>query len=71
MNPCELTAAITALANTLAGSLTVNELTMLGAVLTQLGDTLTTIATQRSLCGSTEQSQPPSFAMPKGGTVLQ
>lgn len=54
MNPCELTAAITALANTLAGSLTVNELTLLGAVLTQLGDTLATIATQRSLCDSSK-----------------
>lgn len=50
MNPCELTTAITALANTLSCKLTVNEMNMLGAVLTQLGDTLTTIATQRSIC---------------------
>lgn len=58
MNPCELTASITALANMLAGSLTDDELTLLGAVLTQLGDTLTTIATQRSLCESIpKQSQ--------------
>lgn len=50
MNPCELTASITALANVLSGSLTDNELIMLGVILTQLGDTLTTIATQRSIC---------------------
>lgn len=50
MNPCELTASITAIANMLAGKLTVDELNLLGAVLTQLGDTLTTIATQRGFC---------------------
>ncbi|MGN0494153.1 MAG: DUF6774 domain-containing protein [Acutalibacteraceae bacterium] len=50
MNPCELTASVTALANMLAGRLSVNELNLLGAVLTQLGDTLTTIAAQKTLC---------------------
>ena len=50
MNPCELTASITADANMLAGKLTVDELSLLGAVLTQLGDTLATIATQKGIC---------------------
>lgn len=50
MNSCELTAAVTAAANLLSGRLTVNEVSLLGAVLTQLGDTLATIAAQRSLC---------------------
>ena len=50
MNSCELTAAVTAAANLLSGRLTVNELSLLGAVLTQLGDTLATIAAQRTLC---------------------
>lgn len=50
MNPCELTASITAIANTLACRLTEDELNLLGAVLTQLGDTLLTIATQKSIC---------------------
>ena len=50
MNGCELTASITALANTLACSLTEDELSLLGVVLTQLGDTLLTIATHRSIC---------------------
>lgn len=50
MNACELTASITALANTLACSLTEDELNLLGVVLTQLGDTLLTIATHKSIC---------------------
>lgn len=56
MSPCELTASITALANALSGRLTDNELVILGVIFTQLGDTLTTIATQRSICGNTEKS---------------
>lgn len=51
MNSCELTASITALANALACRLTKDELNLLGIVLTQLGDTLPTIATHRSICG--------------------
>lgn len=51
MNPCELTAFVTAIANVLANQLSDDELNLLGAVVTQLGDTLLTIATQRSICG--------------------
>ena len=51
MNSCELTSSITAPANALACRLTKDELNLLGIVLTQLGDTLTTIATHRSICG--------------------
>lgn len=50
MNACELTASITAVANMLAKNLSDDELSILGATLTQLADTLITIATQRSLC---------------------
>ena len=50
MNGCTLTATVTALANTLACNLSEDELTLLGVILTQLGDTLLTIATQRSIC---------------------
>ena len=50
MNPCELTASITAVANALACKLTDDEVALLGAALTQLGDTLLTIATQRGIC---------------------
>ena len=50
MNGCTLTATVTVLANTLACNLTEDELNLLGVILTQLGDTLLTIATQRSIC---------------------
>lgn len=50
MNPCELTASITVVANALACKLTEDEVTLLGVALTQLGDTLLTIAAQRSIC---------------------
>ncbi len=50
MQPCELTAAVTAVANTLACRLTNDELTILSAVLVQLGDTLAVIVTQRERC---------------------
>ena len=50
MNACELTATITALANTIACNLNDQELTLLASVFVQLGDTLVTIATRRSLC---------------------
>ena len=50
VNSCELTASITAIANALACKLTEDEVTLLGVTLTQLGDTLLTIAAQRSIC---------------------
>ena len=49
MNACELTATITAVANWLACQLTQEELELLGVTLTQLGDTLLTIVTQKSI----------------------
>ena len=57
MNACELTASITAIANWLACQLTQDELELLGVSLTQLGDTLLTIATQKSLCSKSAPSQ--------------
>lgn len=54
MGPCELTVSVTAIANVLACKLNVNELTLLGAVFTLLGDTLSTIATQKSICETRE-----------------
>ena len=52
MNPCELTASVTALANALACRLDQEQLGLLAAVLTQLGDTLATIAAQKAICGN-------------------
>lgn len=51
MNACELTAAITAVANALACRLDNDEITLLASVLVQLGDTLVTIATRRGING--------------------
>ena len=48
--------ADTAAANALACRLTDDELTLLGATLTQLGDTLVTIAAQRSICNSQKRA---------------
>ena len=50
MTSCELTASITAMANYLACQLTTEQLELLGVSLTQLGDTLLTIVTQKSIC---------------------
>ena len=56
MNSLELTSAVTALANAIACRLTTSEISLLASILVQLGDTLATIATQRSLCeGLTEK----------------
>ena len=52
MNPLELTTTITALANAIACKLSVEQMNLLGVILTQLGDTIITIATQRSICES-------------------
>lgn len=56
MNSCELTASVTAVANTIACRLSNDELTLLASVLMQLGDTLVTIATQRALCENINNS---------------
>ena len=57
MNSCELTACITAIANALACRLNDDELSLLGSVLTQLGDTLITLATRRSICSRSGKPQ--------------
>ena len=54
MNPCQLTASITALANAISCRLNIEETTLLAALFVQLGDTLATIATQKSICEGKE-----------------
>lgn len=49
MNSCELTAAVTALANAIACGLSETELALTAAIFVQIGDTLATIAAQRAL----------------------
>ena len=50
MKPAEITFGITALANAVADPLRDDELALAAAFFTQLGDTLATIAAQRSWC---------------------
>lgn len=54
MNSCQLTVSITAIANALSDKLSVEETTLLAAVLVQLGDTLATIATTKAICEAKE-----------------
>lgn len=49
-NPLALTTAINTLAVTIAGQLNDEDLEMTAVILTQLGDTLTTISIQRNVC---------------------
>lgn len=57
MNPCELTASLTAIANWLTCQLNQDQLELLGVSLTRLGDTLLTIVTQRDICCRQAASQ--------------
>ena len=56
MDPCTLTAAVTALSNVLACRLDDDSLALLSALFVQLGDTLATILTQRSFCKTANNS---------------
>ena len=55
MNPCELTASVTAVANAIACRLNNDDLSVLASVLVQLGDTLATIAVHRAVCENTNK----------------
>ena len=52
MNSLELTGAVTAIANTIAYKLTLEEIALIASILVQLGDTLATIAARKGLCES-------------------
>lgn len=52
MNTLQLTLNITIFANAIANQLDDDDLELLAVILTQLGDTLATISTQRSLCNN-------------------
>ena len=51
---CEFTMAITALADLLASKINDEELAILAAIFTQLGDTLSTIAVYKENCSAKE-----------------
>jgi len=56
LNSAEITASITALANVIATQLNVDQLSLLGALLTMLGDVLQAIAAIRSLQETAQSS---------------
>lgn len=58
MCPVSLAAAVTALAAALAEGKSDDELSLLAAVFTQLGDTLATIAVQRDICQRSKKDGP-------------
>ncbi|CAB1239718.1 MAG: DUF6774 domain-containing protein [Oscillospiraceae bacterium] len=58
MNPCELTVFISSLASALAKNLSNEELQLLSAVFTQLGDSFNTFLIQRENC------EPPCTSLP-------
>ena len=49
MNSLELTSAVTVLANAIACNFSDDEIVLIASIFVQLGDTLATIATQKSL----------------------
>lgn len=51
------TYAITATANAIAYGLSAEDISLLAAIFVQLGDTLETIATQKTLCKSSPKSK--------------
>lgn len=57
MTGYELTLAVTALADLLASKLADDELKLVAAIFTQLGDTLATISTQREICNSNKDDK--------------
>ncbi len=60
-DPLALTTAVNTLAVAMAQQMTANELSLVSALLTQLGDTLGTIAVQREICED-EQQLPANIA---------
>lgn len=57
MGSLELTSVITALANAIACSLTLDQITLLASLLVQLSDTLNTIVARENLCGDKQKSE--------------
>lgn len=56
MNPFELTILISTLASTISQILCDEELNLVGAIFTQLGDTLATVSAQRQFCNRCSSS---------------
>ena len=59
MNSYGLTTSITAVANAISCKLSIEETTLLATVFVQLGDTLATIATKRTICEAKKEEENP------------
>lgn len=57
MQSCEFVMSITALACNIAKNRTSDEISLIGAFFSQLGDTLATIAAQQELCTPDDSSK--------------
>lgn len=57
MDALATTYVITAIANAISQGLSVEEISLLAAIFVQLGDTLATIATQKTFCSSLSKNQ--------------
>ena len=57
--PSPLTAGITAVAAAIADGRDPDEISLIGAVLTQLGDTLATMALQKTICAKNQLENTP------------
>lgn len=57
MNPCELTASVTAVANVLAANLCEDDLELAAVIFSLLGETLDTIIVQRAICEKHQHSK--------------
>ena len=55
MKSLQITAGVTALANAIACKLTNEEIALVAGIFVQLGDTLSTILAERSLCEEKEK----------------
>lgn len=55
MDPCELSLSVAALGNAISAKCSLTDIQLLALVFTQLGDTLATIAFQRSQCEQCKQ----------------
>ena len=55
MNSLGLTGAVTAIANAIAYKRSLNEIALIASIFVQIGDTLATIAAEKSLCDTGEK----------------
>ena len=70
MNTLELTGLITVVANGICRSLSVEQMAVLAGIFVQLGDTVATIAAQKSLC-QTGQEKPGEEVTSAGSTAAK